>query len=156
MAEDNENFEALKKMRNDSNDISEVVMTNCGADEAESRKLAINRIVSEAFGGVRVSFNAIDKLYYKSHTTLVSTGQNFNTEKLGGANKFSRYIPIKIKQHIKEHYGDKCAVKNCKQRARNIHHEKLFSIYKSHDPRFLKPLCRAHHELVHFDGDVCL
>ena len=93
------------------------------------------------------------------------TQRNRQNESLFGLNKkvnsqnrnisksqISRYIPVKIKRFLKTEYGNKCAIKNCLKMAQNIHHEKMFSKHHSHDPRFLKPLCREHHELVHLNN----
>lgn len=61
----------------------------------------------------------------------------------------SRYIPAAIKKLIKAEHGTTCSKPNCANPAEQIHHEKLFSFTRVHDPRFLKPLCKAHHELEH-------
>ena len=65
------------------------------------------------------------------------------------AGKISRYIPAKIKKIIKKEYGSKCSKLECPKPAENLHHTRGFAIYKSHDPRTLRPLCRAHHEIEH-------
>lgn len=65
--------------------------------------------------------------------------------------KPSRHIPAKIKKIIKKQYGEKCANPDCKNTAENLHHTRRFAITKSHDPRFLQPLCKAHHEIKHAD-----
>jgi hypothetical protein len=62
-----------------------------------------------------------------------------------------RHIPLKIKKLISLEHGKKCAHPNCQKTAENIHHEHHFSIKPSHNPRFLKPLCKPHHELAHAD-----
>jgi len=61
----------------------------------------------------------------------------------------SRYIPVKVKHIINAEQGDKCAMPNCTKRAELIHHELPFAMTKTHDPRNLKKLCKAHHELAH-------
>jgi hypothetical protein len=61
----------------------------------------------------------------------------------------SRYVPAEVRQIIKEEFGDMCSVPGCNKPAENLHHEKGFAISQSHDPRYLKPLCRGHHELAH-------
>lgn len=58
-------------------------------------------------------------------------------------------IPALVKKIITTEYGTKCAVPNCQKQAENIHHTLPYSIGKTHDPRFLVPLCKAHHELAH-------
>ena len=61
----------------------------------------------------------------------------------------SRYIPVRIKRLLEVEFGRKCAVENCHKLADQIHHENYYSLYRDHDPRALKPLCRGHHELEH-------
>lgn len=60
-----------------------------------------------------------------------------------------RNIPAEAKKIIYEEFGTKCAVKNCKRQSANLHHTLAFSINRSHDPRFMVPLCKEHHELEH-------
>ncbi|MDP2642223.1 MAG: hypothetical protein Q8P62_00060 [Candidatus Peregrinibacteria bacterium] len=61
----------------------------------------------------------------------------------------SRHIPISIKRILYAEYGTKCSIKNCKKLSEQIHHTQRFSAVPSHDPRYLAPLCKAHHELMH-------
>ncbi|MBI2638286.1 hypothetical protein HYW83_01710 [Candidatus Peregrinibacteria bacterium] len=66
----------------------------------------------------------------------------------------SRYIPAKIKQILKEEYGQKCSIATCQKSAETIHHTQRFSLSRNHDPRFLAPLCRDHHIIAHsIDAD---
>ena len=60
-----------------------------------------------------------------------------------------RQVPVLVKKILKEDHGTKCAVKNCKKLSVQIHHVLPFSIGKSHDPKYLVPLCKEHHELEH-------
>jgi|GEM_PF-286949 len=61
----------------------------------------------------------------------------------------SRYTPTKVKQIIKEEYGTKCSIPNCTKLAEILHHTQKFSLSRSHDPRFLAPLCHEHHAIAH-------
>ncbi len=61
----------------------------------------------------------------------------------------ARHIPTAIRKNIKEKYGTKCCVPNCIHPAAQFHHEKPFARFKTHDPVYIKPLCRGHHELQH-------
>ncbi len=63
----------------------------------------------------------------------------------------SRYIPVAVKNILKEEFGDKCAGEACPRSAENIHHTRRFSLNPSHDPRGLLPVCSGHHELAHAD-----
>lgn len=61
----------------------------------------------------------------------------------------SRYIPVQIKQILKEEHGEKCSIETCKKPAKEIHHTQRFSLSQNHDPRFLAPLCADHHIIAH-------
>lgn len=61
----------------------------------------------------------------------------------------SRHVSVKIKRILTREFGTKCSEPNCDKPASQLHHEKLFAKWGSHDPRYLKPLCRGHHELRH-------
>jgi hypothetical protein len=61
----------------------------------------------------------------------------------------TRHIPARVKKIIKHEFGTKCAHANCKNTAEHLHHQKQFAIFRTHDPRFIKPLCKGHHELEH-------
>jgi hypothetical protein len=63
----------------------------------------------------------------------------------------TRHIPAIVKNIIRQEFGTKCANPNCIKISQNLHHQKRFAVYKTHDPRFIEPLCKAHHELEHLD-----
>lgn len=61
----------------------------------------------------------------------------------------SRAIPAATRRLLKKEYGEKCAVEFCNNPSEVIHHTARFSISKSHNPHYLAPLCKAHHEIAH-------
>jgi hypothetical protein len=63
--------------------------------------------------------------------------------------KPSRHIPVSVKKILYLEHGTKCSVKNCQKPSTQIHHIRRFSAVPSHDPHYLAPLCKAHHELAH-------
>ncbi|MBD3328644.1 hypothetical protein GF340_05075 [Candidatus Peregrinibacteria bacterium] len=65
----------------------------------------------------------------------------------------SSYIPVKIKQAIHYKYENKCAVPGCQQKSTNFHHTLRRSIGKIHSPKFMVPLCKAHHDLEHLTDE---
>ncbi len=67
----------------------------------------------------------------------------------------SRYVPASIRKIILEEHGTKCSRPDCEKPAEQIHHEKRFAEVRLHDPRFLTPLCIAHHELEHVNDQQC-
>ena len=66
----------------------------------------------------------------------------------------TRHIPANVKKIIKQEFGKKCAHSNCNNAAENLHHQKQFAIFRTHDPRFIKPLCKGHHELEHVEDQA--
>jgi len=68
---------------------------------------------------------------------------------LATAKKPSRYIPAKTKKLLHATYGTKCAISHCQKPSQTIHHTTRFAISTSHDPHFLAPLCREHHQIAH-------
>ena len=65
----------------------------------------------------------------------------------------TRHIPVVIKRIIYAEHGTKCSIKNCKKPSEQIHHTQRFAAVKSHNPRYLEPLCKEHHELEHSTSD---
>lgn len=61
----------------------------------------------------------------------------------------SRYIPVKIQRVLKQEYGSKCAHSNCTNVSVNIHHQIRFALDPRHNPMYLLPLCKLHHEIAH-------
>lgn len=65
-----------------------------------------------------------------------------------------RYVPVEVRRMVEAEYGTRCAMEGCGRAAEILHHEKGFAEDDCHDPRFLKPLCRVHHELAHAENQV--
>lgn len=61
----------------------------------------------------------------------------------------SRYIPARIKKIIREEHGEKCSIATCQKPSKEVHHTQRFSLSKTHDPKFLAPLCHDHHVIAH-------
>ncbi|MFA6305558.1 MAG: hypothetical protein WC651_02400 [Candidatus Gracilibacteria bacterium] len=61
----------------------------------------------------------------------------------------SRHIPVSVKKILYLEHGTKCSVRNCQKPSTQIHHVRRFSAVPSHNPYYLAPLCKAHHELAH-------
>ncbi len=61
----------------------------------------------------------------------------------------SRYIQIKVRKIIHKEHGTKCSIPNCNKEATDLHHTMRFSLYRSHDPRYIAPLCHEHHLIAH-------
>jgi hypothetical protein len=54
----------------------------------------------------------------------------------------SRYIPVKVRRILKEEFGKKCSIATCQRPSEEIHHT-------THNPHYLAPLCKGHHQLAH-------
>ena len=61
----------------------------------------------------------------------------------------SRYISKKVKNIIQKEHGTKCSIRACCKKAEVLHHSQPFALSKTHDPRFLAPLCKEHHTIAH-------
>lgn len=81
---------------------------------------------------------------------IMQAKENIATEMETQATKSSsRYIPQTIKSLLKKEYGTKCAISNCKKLSQDIHHTARYSMIRNHNPNFLAPLCRQHHQIAH-------
>ena len=61
----------------------------------------------------------------------------------------SRPVPAKTKKLNKKEFGTKCSIETCKKPSVVIHHTQTFAISHRHDPNYLAPLCKEHHEIAH-------
>ena len=61
----------------------------------------------------------------------------------------SRYIPVRVKAILKQEFGQKCSIPTCQKPAQIIHHSQRFALAHTHDPRYMAPLCREHHQIAH-------
>ncbi|PIQ77166.1 hypothetical protein COV82_05760 [Candidatus Peregrinibacteria bacterium CG11_big_fil_rev_8_21_14_0_20_46_8] len=69
---------------------------------------------------------------------------------LGSNRKFvSRYIPSKVRKILQKEYGTRCTARTCKSDSEHIHHTQRFAAFKNHNPYFLAPLCKEHHDIAH-------
>lgn len=62
----------------------------------------------------------------------------------------TRYVPVAVRRVLREEHGCKCSIPGCQKASEEIHHTRRFSLTKSHDPHYLAPLCREHHQLAHY------
>jgi len=60
-----------------------------------------------------------------------------------------RHIPARVKKHLQQKYGGRCAFPDCKNPAEINHHIKRFALEQSHDPDFIVPLCKNHERIAH-------
>ena len=62
--------------------------------------------------------------------------------------KPSRYMSVKVRRVLKREHGDKCSIPWCGKRSEELHHTQRFALAGAHDPRYIAPLCKAHHEIA--------
>ena len=72
-----------------------------------------------------------------------------NIQPTGQTAPRSRYIPVGVKKVLKQEYGDKCAHEYCTNKSTTIHHKRRFATDPSHNPLYLLPMCKQHHEITH-------
>ncbi len=61
----------------------------------------------------------------------------------------SRHVPVRIQRIIRKVHGSKCSIQTCHRPAEQLHHTQTFGLSHRHDPHYLAPLCKAHHQIVH-------
>lgn len=61
----------------------------------------------------------------------------------------SRPVPVKTERLLEKEHGTKCSIDTCKKPSVVIHHTQTFAISHSHNPNYLAPLCKEHHEIAH-------
>ena len=69
--------------------------------------------------------------------------------KRGVGMQVSRYIPVRSRRILQKEHGSVCSIGSCNRPSKQIHHTRPFAMQRSHDPRFLAPLCKEHHEIAH-------
>lgn len=98
----------------------------------------------------------LQELLKKREEEIYQAKEAITKEQTQVSGKFpSRYIPAKIKSIIKQTYGTKCAISNCHNPSQEVHHTARYSLLKQtspyavHNPNFLAPLCKQHHQIAH-------
>ena len=61
----------------------------------------------------------------------------------------SRPLPAKTERLLTKEHGTKCSIPTCKKPSVVIHHTQTFAMSHSHNPNYLAPLCKEHHEIAH-------
>ncbi|MBU0981518.1 hypothetical protein KKC94_02385 [Patescibacteria group bacterium] len=63
--------------------------------------------------------------------------------------KQSRHVPVETKRVVQKEHGTNCAVRGCKREAVNLHHQDRFAMTGQHNPYYIAPLCKDHHQISH-------
>lgn len=61
----------------------------------------------------------------------------------------SRYIPVRVRRVVEQEHGTVCSMPACARPSQNLHHTQRFALAQRHDPRYLAPLCKNHHQIAH-------
>lgn len=61
----------------------------------------------------------------------------------------SRSMPRKVSAIIKEEHGEKCSIQFCMRPSQALHHTRRWALQQNHDPHFIAPLCKEHHQIAH-------
>lgn len=86
---------------------------------------------------------------------IVDTSESKTGGKDGKSQTASRYIPVNTRRVLQLEHGTKCSIATCSKMAEQIHHSQRFGLMKNavpqaaHDPRYLAPLCKEHHQIAH-------
>jgi hypothetical protein len=75
--------------------------------------------------------------------------EQLSQEQVNSDKRPSRTIPAKVKRVIKKEHGTKCSIRTCQKPIKIIHHTQRYALSRNHDPHFLAPLCKQHHEIAH-------
>lgn len=109
-------------------------LKSCGID--------INQLIREA----------LDQRKKEIQETKQATAEKVNEKeavrrKSGRA--VTRYIPIQVRKTLEREFGTKCAVPQCARDSDHLHHTARFSQSRSHNPYYIAPLCKEHHDIAH-------
>lgn len=128
--------ERLEKLRFKGIDIDEII--NQALDRREAEIMKEKEAMAKEIETARAGKNSSD-----GNQPL----RNIPGDKLLVKN--SRYIPVRIRRLVQMEHGKKCAMDGCRREAEAIHHTRRFAMSGRHNPYYLAPLCRQHHEIAH-------
>ncbi len=60
-----------------------------------------------------------------------------------------RAVPAQTERLLEKEYGVRCAQPGCTKKSVEIHHTNRYAMSKSHNPYYLAPLCKQHHQIAH-------
>lgn len=117
-------------------------------NELAEKHIDINQFIEEAL--IRR-----EQEIAKEKQTLAEKAEQKVIEQMTEQKVVSTYIPVATRRLFKKEFGTKCAKPFCKNDAQEIHHTNRFSISGIHDPRYMAPLCKNHHQIAHsIDANV--
>lgn len=105
----------------------------------------LNQLHSQGHDVNKIISTLLQKRYEEIQNKKEELGQQAKPVK-------SRAIPAKIKAILHEEFGTKCSIPGCKKLSGGTHHSQFFSLTRTHDPRYMAPMCPAHHDLAHLSN----
>lgn len=122
-----ENIEKLNHLHSQGHDVNKIIATLL-----ENRRQKIEAKKAE------LAQEAIKRLEAKKATF-----------KPGEKLKTSQYVSVKVKAILREEHGTKCSIPGCCKPAVENHHSQRLALAGIHDPRYMAPMCKEHHQLAH-------
>jgi hypothetical protein len=124
-------------------------------DEAESvpgHRLELDADVEEELlelQGKGIYVNGLLREFLEKRKRELAEEKSVLAAEVGVARAGSRYIPARIRRHLQKEHGKVCSINGCRKPTREIHHMQRFALGRNHDPRYLAPLCKEHHQIAH-------
>lgn len=138
-----------------------------GLFELKGERISLHvQTLGEQCGGLNLSLEVQQKLFElqqkgfdvnqmilgfleKREEEIVQKKDEISKKSQQAAVTLGRYVSRPVREILREEFGSKCSIRNCERRATTIHHTQRFSLSGSHDPHYLAPLCKEHHEIAH-------
>lgn len=131
--------------------------------ELSEKGIDVNVVLAEILESREQDIERRKKGIIKEQTSSLKNTQKYNAETSesegnGDVPKpqtASRHIPVETRRVLQLEHGTKCSVPTCEQLAADIHHSQRFVLMKNsvplaaHDPRYLAPMCKEHHQIAH-------
>lgn len=115
----------------------------------QQKGLDINQLLKEFLQSRRDKIAAEKTELSTEQTHKAKLRQEFASRGIGPLPKPNRYIPTKIRQILTAEHGNRCSIPTCQKPSQHLHHTQRFSLAHSHDPHYIAPLCREHHQIAH-------
>lgn len=117
--------------------------------DLQNKGIDIDEIINQALDQREAQIAAEKEKLGEEQERKAELRAEYEQRVIGPVSKAGRYIPVKIKRVLTKEHGGKCSVATCQRVSATIHHTLRFAMGGNHDPRFLTPLCREHHEIAH-------
>lgn len=138
----NENEDGLNKPRNEVKSLPGQNLNELNLDPDVLQELL-------ALQGKGIDVNEILREFLEKRKLEIAREKEALSAEASVVSAKSRYIPVKIRRHLKKEHGDMCAIDGCQRPAREIHHTRRFALVGNHNPKYLAPVCKEHHAIAH-------